>query len=473
MIEIGQTETSKIDKEKKIRQARISEDHKDIIDSDGLKVEFDDPRIVYVNPEPRNPYGRRLVINLFEKYNRKIRISEETDVSILQYAKKICSGRECLASVGIAGAVLKDISEYRNEDEITIYRTPIDNHGPCQNGAWPALWDIFSQRLNLKNVIFCAFPKYTNGYLGLNRDLLAWENLNFILGQYLIEARNALQCVAENKEIALEKFEDITSDFITNIKEEKKTLNTGLIRWAREVSKIPLKATVEETPKVLIFGGLNLMFDHYPVEEFFLEKGIIPKVVDIVETMSLILAESSIRYGFKKGYITPKEQYNSKLYTAEDLVEDDQKEVIRARRNRSALDFLNSQCKTFRKQMRKSGLLFDPFIGFIDLFEKGSEYVSSNSLSETPIIVGRFLHSIEEDIYDGLVNMGTFNCQPAMNSQAIIRPLVNKVDIPYAAIDCEGPWISTNQRRLLETIAIQAKRVRKKKNELLIQEVES
>ena len=55
-----------------------------------------------------------------------------------------------------------------------------------------------------------------------------------------------------------------------------------------------------------------------------------------------------------------------------------------------------------------------------------------------------------------------------MNSQAIIRPLANKSDIPYAAIDCEGPWISTNQRRLLETIAIQAKRVRKEKNERLV-----
>jgi predicted nucleotide-binding protein (sugar kinase/HSP70/actin superfamily) len=471
MIEIEENENLKMNKVKKIKQARISDDHKHIIDSDGQKVEFNDPRIVYVNPEPRNPYGRRLVINLFEKYNRKIRISEETDASILQYAKKICSGRECLASVAIAGAVLKDISEYRSEDEITIYRTPIDNHGPCQNGAWPALWDTFSQRLNLKNAIFCAFPKYTNSYLGLNRDLLAWENLNFILGQYLIEARNALQCVAENKAIALGKFEDLTSEFITNIKEEKKTLNTGLIKWTKEVSKIPLKTTVEETPKVLIFGGLNLMFDHYPVEEFFLKKGIIPKVVDIVETMSLILAESSIRYGFKKGYIKPKEQYNNQLYTAEDLDEDDQKEVIRAKRNRSALAFLNSQCRTFRKLMRKSGLLFDPFIDFINLFEKGSEYVSSNSLSETPIITGRFLHSIEEDTYDGLVNMGTFNCQPAMNSQAIIRPLANKVDIPYAAIDCEGPWISTNQRRLLETIAIQAKRVRNKKNELLIKEV--
>ena len=209
------------------------------------------------------------------------------------------------------------------------------------------------------------------------------------------------------------------------------------------------------------------MFDHYPVEEFFLERGIITKVVDIVETMSLILAESSIRYGFKKGYITPKEQVNEELLDITGLNETDLKEVLRVKRNKSALNFLNSQLKLFRRIMKKSWLIFDPFIDFIYLFELVRKFVSSNSLSETPIITGRFLHSIKEGIYDGLINLGTFNCQPAMNSQAIIRPLANKCDIPYAAIDCEGPWISTNQRRLLETIAIQAKRVRNKKNELL------
>ncbi|MFW9781677.1 MAG: hypothetical protein ACFFFB_05270 [Candidatus Heimdallarchaeota archaeon] len=454
------------DNEDPVKPARFSEDRKYIIDSDDQKVGFNDPRIVYVNPEPRNPYGRRLVKDLFKKYNRNIRISKETDASVLQYAKHICSGRECLASVAIAGAVLKDINEYRNENEITIYRSPIDNHGPCQNGAWPVLWEIFAKRLNLKNAIFCAFPKYTNNYLGLNRDLLAWENIYFILGQYLIEARNALQCVAEKRFAALEKFEDLTNNFIKSVKEGKKTLNIGLIKWAREVAKIPVRAKVEETPKVLIFGGLNLMFDHYPVENFFLDRGIITKVVDIVETMSLILAESTIRYGFKKGYITPKEQFNEQLLNASGLDETEQKEVIRIKRNKSALNFLNSQLKIFKKIMSKSGLIFDPFIDFIDLFEEGSKFVSSNSLSETPIITGRFLHSIKEGIYDGLINLGTFNCQPAMNSQAIIRPLTNKSEIPYAAIDCEGPWISTNQRRLLETIVIQAKRVRKKKNEL-------
>ncbi|NVM56222.1 MAG: hypothetical protein HWN66_21175, partial [Candidatus Helarchaeota archaeon] len=148
MTEIGRSKDLEESKISRIRQARFSEDYKYIIDSDGQKIEFDDPRIVFVDPEPRNPYGRRLVINLFKKYNRNIRVSKETDASVLQYAKKICSGRECLASVAIAGAVLKDIYEYRDENEITIYRTPIDQHGPCQNGAWPVLWETFARRIN-------------------------------------------------------------------------------------------------------------------------------------------------------------------------------------------------------------------------------------------------------------------------------------------------------------------------------------
>jgi len=471
-----ETESPKIlreGKKYKVKQARFSDDSQHLIDSDGQLIDFNNPRIVYVDPEPRNSYGRRLVTNLFRKYNRNIRISEETDASIFQYAKRICSGRECLASVAIAGAVLKDIEEYREEDEITIYRTPIDNHGPCQNGAWPVLWETFSKRLNVKNAIFCAFPKYTNNYLGLNRDLLVWENINFILGQYLIEARNALQCVAEKKIIALERFEDLTTEFIDNIKTGKKTLNTGLIKWAKEVAKIPLKVSIEETPKVLIFGGLNLLFDHYPIEDFFLEKGIIVKVVDIIEAMSMILAENTIRYGFKKGFLTPKEQFNEHLLEISELEGKDQKEFQKTERSKSALNFLSSQCKTLRRIIGKSGLLFDPYVDFLDLFEEGNKYVSSNSISETPLITGRFLYSIKDGIYDGLVNLGTFNCQPAMNSQAIIRPLANKCDIPYAAIDCEGPWISTNQSRLLETIAVQAKRVRKEKNEKLVQKIMS
>lgn len=465
MSEIKQPENLEIIR--KVNQARFSKDFKYILDSDGQKVEYDDPRIVFVNTCARNPYGKRLVINMYEKYNRKIRISEDTDYKILQYGKKVCSGRECMVTVAMVGATLKDIHENRKDDEITIYIAPIDQHGPCQNGAWPVLWNSFAKRLNLKNIIYYAWPKYSNNYLGLPQDLLAFENINFIIGHALTEARNALQCVAEEKTIALKKFEDITDIFIENVKEGKKTLKTGLIQWAKEIAKIPLRSTVEETTKVLIFGGINLLFDHYPIEDFFLEKGIIVKVVDLAEFLSLLLSESTIRFGFKKGIITPKEQFDNPLLATNDLNETERREAQRARGKLNLIQILNSQCKSYRKIMGKSGLLFDSHVDIVEILEEGNKYVSSNSFTETPAITGRFIHSIKEGIYDGLINLGTFNCQPAMNSQAIIRPLANKSEIPYAAIDCEGPWISTNQRRLLETIAIQAKRVRKRKNELL------
>jgi hypothetical protein len=87
------TEISKIlklDGKKKTKQARFSEDFSYIIDSDGESVDFDDPRVIYVIPEPRDPYGRLITMAVYETYNRNIRMSKETDADILQYGKRIC-----------------------------------------------------------------------------------------------------------------------------------------------------------------------------------------------------------------------------------------------------------------------------------------------------------------------------------------------------------------------------------------------
>ncbi|MHA1986018.1 MAG: hypothetical protein ACW98D_05195 [Promethearchaeota archaeon] len=456
----------------KIEEIRFSENFEYIIDSKGNRVDLDDPRIVFVEPAARNPYGKRLVLDLYKQHNRTIRVSQETDDSILQYAKKVCSGRECVPSLGCAGAILKDINEYRGNDEITIYRDPLNQHGPCQNGAWPVLWDIlFKKRQNVRDAFFGIAPSYRNHYLGLKPELILLEQVDFIIGHYLSEARNALQCVAENKDSALNQFEIITDEFIHNVKEKKKTLRTGLVKWAREVSKIPTKFAVEKTPKVLIFGGLNLLFNHYPVEDYFLERGIIVKVVDLVESLNLMLSEPVMRYGFRKGILNPMEQFKEASLDPAVVEEEYRRDAEKAKRGITKMEFLASQCKTYRKIMSKTGLMFEPHADYLDLIEEGNKYVTANSFTETPVIIGRFIHSINSGVYDGLINMGAFSCQPAMNSQAVIRPLANKSDIPYAAIDCEGPWISTNQRRLLETIAVQAKRLRKEKNEKLIQNI--
>ena len=456
------------DQDKKVQPARFSEDFEYIIDSEGQVVELNDPRIVHVIPEAKNPYGRRIIQNIYQFNGKKVRLSRETEADILQYSKRICSGRECLPGMAIAGAILKDIAEYREENEITIYRTPIDMNSPCQNGSWGILWETFSNRLNVKNVIMSGGPMYGNKYFGLNPNLIALEPIGYMIGHYLTEARNALHCVAEDRNKAITIFERVTSEYIESLSNEgEKLLATGLKEWAQHIKKIPLKAKVEETPKVLIFGGINLVYDHYPVEDYFLEMGIIPKVVEYAELIELTLSSFIVRFGFKRGYTTPKEQFDESLIDYSNLTEKELREAERAKRSMSALKFFNSQCQFYRKIIGETDLLFDPQIDFEDILEKGNELASVSAVTETPMIIGRFINSLQSGVYDGLINLSTFNCQPAMNSQPIIRPLANKSNTPYAALDCEGPWITTNQRRLLETIAVQAKRARRRKNELI------
>ncbi len=453
---------------KGFKQARFSENYEYILDSNSKIVEFDDPRIVYIEPAPRNHYGIRLIENFYKINGKKIRFAGDTDPDTIQYAKRICSGRECLPTMSIAGAILKDIYENRGKNEISIYRNPLDQISPCQNGGWPAIWDIFAKRLKVENAILCAALNRDQNYMGLNhRKFLLAQVLLYILGHIITEARNALQCVAKNTDEALKAFEKATDNFIGKVKDLKKTLKLGLKEWSKEISKIPLKSSVEEIPKVLIFGGLNLLFTHYPLEEYFLNNGIIPKVVDLTEATRWILYASSIMsYRFEKGILSPKKQLSLIGLIFSYIFRKNRREAFNALYGRLSMIIVDSNVKMYRKIMGETGLLFDEDIPFKTFIEESHQYASWFTFTETSPTTGRFLQSIKSGFYDGLVNLGSFNCQPAMNSQAIIRPLANKSDMPYAALDCEGPWISTNQLRLIETIAVQAKRMRKKKNNL-------
>ncbi len=443
-----------------VKQARFSKDCRHIIDSDGQMVELTDPRVVFVEPAARNPYSKRLIINFYGRHNRTIRIADETQPDVIQYSRKICSGRECLPSAAIAGAVLKDIYENRKDDEITLYRNPANQHGPCQNGNWPLLWQNFAKRLNMKNIIFSVSPSRRNNYFGMGFKFLELELLLFNIGHYLSEARNALQCAAQDKEKALNKFEKEISILVDKVSSEK-TLKAGLNQWAKEISKIELGKSVQEIPKVLIFGGLNLLFCHYPVEDYFSEQQIIPKVVGLIESIEWSFAERALRYGFKRGKTTPAKQLNLGSIILS-FLRNNPNEAYKALESRIRTSVVTKKALAYRKIIEKTGLLFDTPAHFSDLAQNSYPYVSHNGFTETSLITGQFLHSVKSGIYDGYINLGSFNCGPAMNSQAIIQPLANKMDIAYAAIDVEGPWLSTNQRRLLETIAIQVKRIHKK-----------
>ena len=446
------------------KQARFSEDYKYIYDSDGNKVLYDDPRVVHVWPIDTSETTSHLMGSVFKKRGWNFRFSGGTNTEIMQYSKKLCSGRECLPCASLTGSTYRDIVEKRSKDEITIYYN-LDQDGPCQDGAWPVIWDTFAKRLNLRNVVFLANPSLKNNFLGQG-DFFATEMaIAGVVGDLLDEAETTVRCLAQDRGKAMELFHAETQNIIKSFETGLKPLEKALKKFVKKTSKIKLKATVAETPKVLLFGGLNVMFIHPPITEFFEERGIITKVVDFCEGLAWITSEYVTRYGVQRGLMVPKEQFNIRSTFLSFLNPKNYNKVafngFKSRLHLAGFDFF---MKKYRKIVQKSGLLYDTHIPFIKLAETGHKYVSTNGFNETAITTGRFICSINDGVFDGLINVDSFNCQPAMNAQATLRPLANKADIPFAAVDCEGPWISANQKRLLDTIAVQAKRVRKEKN---------
>ena len=118
-----------------------------------------------------------------------------------------------------------------------------------------------------------------------------------------------------------------------------------------------------------------------------------------------------------------------------------------------------------RKLAAKSGLIYDKHLSLSKILEAGHQYANVNGYTETTTTVGKYITSIKHGVFDGLVNLNAFNCQPGLNSQAVLRSLSTKSDIPFAVIDCEGPVLSGNQLKLLDTIAVGAKRAKQRGTE--------
>lgn len=445
-----------------VSKAKIEKDKTNyyIVDSNGKKVNFNDPRVVHVNPIPLNPYTSKLMTNLYKKYDIRYRLVGETNREILHESRRLCLGRECLPFIGLTGAILKDISDNQENDDITIYHNPIgvfNSCGPCQYGAWQLVWDVFSEKLDYKNKIFFVVPDSKNNYLGFGLRERSVKIVPIIIGEYLAEARNALRCATNYDPELLNEYETHSNALIDNAVNKDFNLEKELSLWAEKVNKIPKRTDIETIPKILVIGGLNLLFNSYPFVDFLLSNNVLPKVVDSYESLRWLYSDSILKYGLKNGALTPKEQFGIKGSISSAIWD---KIALLSQIN---IFWIGRAAKKYRRIMKKSGLIFSEYVSFFKFISDSHKYASFNTFSETSSIVGSFISAVNSGIYGGIINLGAFNCQPAMNSQAIIRPLAISCGIPYAVIDCEGPWISENQMRLLETIIVQAKRHKQKK----------
>jgi predicted nucleotide-binding protein (sugar kinase/HSP70/actin superfamily) len=441
------------------KQARFSDDHQYIIDSKGKKTRFDDPRVTHVFGLNWNDYLSTMVNAIFEKRGWNCRTIGKTSPQSLRDAKKICSGRECLSCCSFASAAYTDMLENRSEDEISLYYY-LNQGGPCQNGAWLEMWKLFARRLRVQNAIFQVHPDAANNYIGQGNGFGLELIIAFILNDIVCDAENVVKCIAKDKEEARATFAAETAKLVDSLKHGMRAVETALKQWARQLSKIPLQSGAANYPKVMVFGSAEVMLLHRPVSDYFIDCGIIPKVVDFTGFIYLINTEYCAREGLKRGRIRLEDQIKlAPLMMSLCDYKTNHKEVITAIKSVLVIKAIDALRKRYHHMARMDRVPFsNRYVSLREVTCEGNRIASVNPITETYKAVGEYVVLSRSDQYDGLMNIAGFNCQPAINAQTITRSLAATSDIPYASLDMEGPWLSASQVRILEGLSLQVRR---------------
>ena len=139
------------------------------------------------------------------------------------------------------------------------------------------------------------------------------------------------------------------------------------------------------------------------------------------------------------------------------------KERWLALRSRIVITTFNLMGKYLRDISDRSGLTFDKFSNFLEIIKEGNKILPYNIHHENNPVVGRYLCSVEDGVFDGILHVSTINC-PSMQVQSLVHSLSTQNDIPFAAIEMDGPDLTEKQLRLMENVAIKAKHRRLKKS---------
>jgi len=428
-----------------------------IVTASGRRLELDDPQVVHVSLADGPQFLSDILAGFYASVGWRTVFSRNTNAEALQCAKRVCSGRECLPFLSMVGKAVKYL-ETRPAGEVTVFQL-LDQGGPCQNGAWHEAAPIIFERMGAADAVV-AWPTAKNNYLGQGDRLGAMKVAAYVLSDTLAEIQSSLRCLAKDRAAAMALLGELESGLIAASRSGLLATERELHRAAQRLSKVPLRATVERTTRVLLFGGVNRIFVEGPVKDFFEERGILTKTTEMSEFMCFLESEDIVRLGFSHGRLAPEEQCSLPVLLSELISADDRTVAKRALGARVRIGLIEMLEQRWRGIAAESGLLFSPHVPFGNVGKEGHERISMNGFTEAPLTVGRYATLLASGAFDGYVNIGAFNCAPSNTASAVIHALSLRTDTPYAVIESDGVSITTGQLRQLETIAVQCARRR-------------
>ena len=415
--------------EKRAMPARLIEEHghTSILTGRGQRLGMDAPEVVHVALCDGDPFISDMMAAFYASIGWHMVRTFNTSAEILRCARKVCSGRECLPFLSMIGKVVRYL-ETRTPGEVTVFHL-LEQEGPCQIGGWYDAAPILFERLGEENALV-AWPTVKNNYLGQGDRFGAMKVAALILSDILAEMRSSLGCLAKEPTAALALLHDLKSELITASRSGLLAIEHVLRAGARRLAQVPLREPVEDTPRVLLFGGINRVFVDGPVRDFFEQRGILTKTTEWSEFMCFIEGEDIVRLGFSQGHLAPAAQCSMPVLLQELFQAEDKSAAVRAVRARIHIGYIEMLDRRWRRIAAESGLLFNPYVSFGEVQAEGHQRISLNGFTEAPMTVGRYAALLRSGGFDGYVNIGAFNCGPTNTASAVIHSLSLRTDTP-------------------------------------------
>jgi predicted nucleotide-binding protein (sugar kinase/HSP70/actin superfamily) len=428
-----------------------------IVTGGGQRLDMNAPEVMHVPLSDGPEFAHAMMTGCYAAAGSRVVSAPATSDTILQCARRVCSGRECLPFLSMMGKVVRHL-ETRPPGEVTVFHL-LEQEGPCQIGAWYDAAPAIFEQLGEQNAVV-GWPAAKNNYLGQGDGFVSMKVAAFLLSDILAEIRSSLACLAKDPAAALDLVGEVERALVAAGTSGLLAVDRALREAAPRLAQIDLRQAVRRTPRVLLFGGINRVFVDSPVRRFFEQRGILSKTTEWSEFMCFVQSEDIIRRGLSRGQLAPAEQCSMPALLG-DLCHRESRtaavEAVRARVNISLIEVVD---RRWRRLAEESGLLFSPYVPFADIQREGHKHVSLNGYTEAPTTIGRYAALLKLLAFDAYVNIGAFNCAPANTASAVIQSLSLRTDAPYAIIEADGGDLTASQLRQLETVAAQCVRRR-------------
>ncbi|HMB20118.1 MAG TPA: activase, partial [Spirochaetota bacterium] len=339
-------------------------------------------------------------------------------------------------------------SDKYRKDDIYLLFVPTTT-GPCRTGQYFVFYENLFKDLRLDNVVVITLDS-DNSYneLGTNFSRHAWWGV--ITSDYMKDIETSLRACAKNPVEAMQVYDGLWQELIEIAETDVTRILPALKRIASEIKKIPLKRTLEESPRVLIVGEIYVRRDDFAVDELiqhFSRKGIVGKVSGVGEW--IYYCDFTRRYDLKKElslmpwYVRPfsKEIRELGMWHVE--------QWYKHRVERMVKDALSETGLVPETPHDMNAIMGMSQKHFVNL-ELQSEITVSSGVAASAMADG----------YSGIVNISPFACLIGRVIEGLLAPWSRERRYPLISVEIDGSQLPPTTLSKLEIFMLNVLRFR-------------